>query len=188
MEFKYIRASFVKRFLGYIPDMLVFETLLGILLSHIIGTNLEYFPITFNAFITQIPITYYPLQFAIQYPIELLIWTYVWVRFEGKSIGKYFLKTRIVAYPSLDIINKKQALFRFIIMDISVMIAIFVLIDIWFRTKTPYSELIPWLIEVGTLTILILPLYIKDKRPWHDIIAGTCVIDEKKVKEQEIQR
>jgi hypothetical protein len=169
----YNSVSFFRRLYSYILDSIFFIALLvplGFLKKSSINFDIHLFGFNFT------------LIDILGEILLSILWITVWIKFKGKSPAQYFLFTRIVSYPSLEDISRKQAIIRYFTLIIyllflagflNMLLFSLVFLPIFFKYWYAY------VIMTGLFIFSISLFFIKTKRPIHDIIAKTCMIDER---------
>lgn len=168
------QISFLRRIYSFILDVFFFSILLSPLgfLKQLSSANVSFQIFGFD--ITLIDI--------IGEVFFSILFITIWIKFKGKSPAQYLLFTRIVSYPSLEDISPKQAIIRYFTLIIYLLFFTGFLYMLLFMLVFP-----PILLTYGYVYIIatilfiysILLFFIKTKRPIHDIVAKTCIIDER---------
>lgn len=168
------QVSFLRRLYSFTLDSLFFSILLSPLgfLKQLSSVNINFQIFGFD-------ISLIDIMGEIFFSI---IFITVWIKFKGKSPAQYLLFTRIVSYPSLEGISPKQAIIRYFTLIIYLLFLTGFMYMLLFILVFP-----PILLTYGYVYIIaailfvysILLFFIKTKRPIHDIVAKTCIIDER---------
>lgn len=168
------QVSLLRRIYSFILDIIFFSIVLSplLFLKQFSSANINFHIFGFDISLID----------TISEILLSVLFVTVWIKFKGKSPAQYFLFTRIVSYPSLEDISTKQAIIRY------VTLILYLYFVAGFLTMLSFSLVFPpILLEYGYAYIVaivlfifsILLLFIKTKRPIHDIVAKTCIIDER---------
>ena len=135
-----------------IPVLLVASIVLGSDAGEIVGFDWEYTGANGQTQTTRIALSAGDL---VQVAVLTVATVWLWVNWDGRTPGKKITRTRIVTYPEYGPLTYKTSLVRMVI---------------------SVASSLPLLL--GYVVISLMIGLRADKRGYHDLVAGTCVVHD----------